>query len=55
MSVVVFFSLPQNKYDDAENFYKQALEVRERALGHDHPDTAIILDSLAGLFRKMVI
>ena len=50
-----FFSLLQGKYDDAKKFYKQALEVRERALGHDRPDTAFIQDSLAGLFRKMVI
>jgi tetratricopeptide (TPR) repeat protein len=42
----------QGQYAQAELFYKQSLEVIEKALGPDHPDLATTLENLAELFRK---
>ena len=39
------------KYKEAEPLYKRALEIREKALGPDHPDTATCLNNLALLYR----
>jgi len=40
------------KYSDAEPLLKQALIFHEKALGPDHPDVAIDLSNLAGLYRS---
>ena len=42
----------QQKYSDAEPLYRQALEMRERALGSDHLDVAVTLERYAALLRK---
>ena len=34
----------------AEPLYRRALEIRERALGPDHPDVVASLNNLAGLY-----
>ena len=38
------------QYDRAEAFYKRALAIWEKALGSDHPQVAIALNNLAGLY-----
>ncbi|MBD2255270.1 tetratricopeptide repeat protein [Nostoc parmelioides] len=40
----------QRKYDQAESLYLQALELRQRLLGDNHPDVAESLNNLAGLY-----
>lgn len=40
-------------YKKAEPLYKQALSIREKALGPDHPDTTMSLRNLAVLYRRM--
>lgn len=42
----------EGKYADAEPLYKQALEIRKKFLGNNHPDTAISLNNLALLYQK---
>ena len=37
----------------AQRFHEQALAIRRRALGNDHPDTAQSLDNLGYLFLTM--
>ena len=40
----------QGKYSDAEPLYQRALVIKEKALGPDHPDTALSLNNLASLY-----
>ena len=40
----------QGKYQEAESLYQRALEIRERILGPEHPDTACSLNNLAALY-----
>jgi len=42
----------QGKYDLAEPLYKRALAICEKALGPDHPDTAISLNNLGLLYAN---
>jgi len=37
-------------YEQAESLLRQALEIRERVIGSDHPDTATSLNSWALLY-----
>jgi CHAT domain-containing protein/Tfp pilus assembly protein PilF len=37
---------------DAQSFYKLALEIRELALGPDHPDVATSLSNLAAIYEE---
>jgi tetratricopeptide (TPR) repeat protein len=37
----------QERYADAEPLYRQALAIRRKVLGEQHPDTAYSLDNLA--------
>ena len=39
-------------YDRAEPLYRQALEIRKKALGEGHPDYAPSLNNLAALYRR---
>jgi len=41
----------QGRYADAEPLYKQAILVREKALGHNHKDLAILLENYAKMLR----
>ena len=36
----------------AERFYRDALDMRIRVLGHDHPETAVTRNNLAGIFYQ---
>ncbi len=40
----------QEQYDKAINFFKQALEVTEEALGKDHPKVANLLNNLGSIY-----
>jgi hypothetical protein len=42
----------QRRYVDAEPLFRRALEIREMALGKDHPDLATTLNDYASLLRK---
>jgi tetratricopeptide (TPR) repeat protein len=41
------------RYPEAEPLYVRSLSIREQQLGADHPDTASILNNLAGLYESM--
>ena len=45
----VYFNF-QGRYKEAEPLYQRALEIYERVLGSDHPDTATTLSNLADLY-----
>ena len=38
-------------YAKAEPLYEEALEIRRKVLGREHPDTAISLNNLASLYQ----
>ena len=40
------------EYAEAEPLYKQALAIREKALGPEHPDVAQSLENYSALLRK---
>jgi tetratricopeptide (TPR) repeat protein len=40
------------QYSEAESFLQQALAIRERVLGANHPDTAQSLNNLAALYKN---
>jgi CHAT domain-containing protein/Tfp pilus assembly protein PilF len=40
------------KYSDAEELFKRALEVKEKAIGTDNPDVADTLNSLAAVYQN---
>ena len=42
---------PKN-WDEAATLYKQALEIRKKALGNDHPEVAESLNNLAVLYYR---
>jgi hypothetical protein len=37
----------------AEPLFQRALAIKEQVLGSNHPDTAITLDNLTGLYESM--
>ena len=39
------------RYQEAQGYLEQALAIRKKALGPDHPDVATSLNNLAGLYR----
>ena len=43
----------QGKYAEAEKMYREALAVREKALGRDHPDIATNLNNLAKVMQDL--
>lgn len=43
----------QSKYTEVERLYQQSLNIREKALGPDHPDLARVLENHADLLRKI--
>jgi tetratricopeptide (TPR) repeat protein len=42
----------KGQYKEAEPLFKRALEINEKALGPDHPDTALSLHNLATLYAS---
>ena len=44
----------QGNYVEAEPLYLQALAIDEKVYGKDHPDVAIDLNNLAGLYKAQV-
>ncbi|MBI3815570.1 MAG: tetratricopeptide repeat protein, partial [Nitrospinae bacterium] len=42
----------QGRYEEAINYVKRSLEIREKALGREHPDVAQSLNNLAELYRN---
>jgi len=42
----------QGQYAQAEPLYKRSLQIKEKALGPDHPDLATGLENYAKLLRK---
>lgn len=44
--------IPQNKYKEAANLLNDALAIREKTLGQDHPAVAATLNNLAVLYGK---
>jgi tetratricopeptide (TPR) repeat protein len=42
----------QGRYSEAEPLYKRSLAVVKKALGHDHPKVAAVLNNLTEVFRK---
>jgi tetratricopeptide (TPR) repeat protein len=47
-----YYLICQGRYEEAEPLIKRALEIRERMLGANHPDTAISLNSLAVIYEN---
>ena len=41
----------QGNYDEALKFYNMTLEIREKILGKDHPDTAITYNNIADVYH----
>ena len=41
------------EYAKAEPLYQEALRIRQKVLGPEHPDTAQSLNNLAALYRAM--
>lgn len=41
----------QGKYVEAEELYKKVLQIREKVLGEEHPDTAASYNNLALLYK----
>ena len=41
----------QSRYAEAENFFKRAIEVKEKTVGPNHSDLVIILENYAKLLR----
>ena len=42
----------QGKYEEAERMHRQTLELREKALGAEHPDTLASMNNLAIALRS---
>ena len=42
----------QGRYEEAEPLYKKALEISEKVLGEEHPNTATSYNNLAGLYES---
>ena len=42
----------EGRMADAENLYRQALEIARQSLGPDHPQTLVIASSLAGVIGE---
>jgi hypothetical protein len=47
------FYADQSKYEQAEPLHQRALAIRERVLGPEHPDVALLLENYATLLHRM--
>lgn len=52
LCVVCVFFRDQNKYKEAAHLLNDALAIREKTLGKDHPAVAATLNNLAVLYGK---
>ena len=43
----------RNRHSDAAPLFRQVLELRQRVLGPEHPDTITSISNLAGCIRNM--
>src|SRR3989304_2738521 len=41
----------QGRYEEAISYAKRSLEIKEKALGREHPDVATSIKNLAALYR----
>ena len=41
----------QGKYDEAVQYYGKALDIQEKVLVEEHPDTAMTYNNLAGVYQ----
>jgi tetratricopeptide (TPR) repeat protein len=48
-----FYLKARGLYVSALPLYKEALEIRRRVLGNDHPDTATSINNIGGLYESM--
>ena len=49
-----YFANTQGKHEKAEPLYKQAIEIRQRAFGDQHPSVATAMVNLAVLYSQQV-
>lgn len=49
---MLMLSRDQNKYKEAANLLNDALSIREKTLGENHPAVAATLNNLAVLYGK---
>jgi hypothetical protein len=42
----------QDKYDEAEQMYRQTLELKQKVLGQEHPSTLNSMNGLASVLRN---
>ncbi|MBC7822487.1 MAG: tetratricopeptide repeat protein [Candidatus Parcubacteria bacterium] len=52
LSWLAYLYESQGRYPEAEPLYLQALEIRQRQLGNDHPSVATSLNNLASLYES---
>jgi hypothetical protein len=45
----------QGKYDEALGIYQEVLNIRERVLGKEHPDTLTTRNNMALVLNKQVL
>jgi len=43
--------MKQNKFDEAEPLMRRGFEVSERVLGAEHPDTLVLINTLANVLE----
>ncbi|PMD53038.1 uncharacterized protein K444DRAFT_197029 [Hyaloscypha bicolor E] len=51
MSILALVLQDQGKYETAEGMSRQALEVREKALGNEHPSSLTRVSNLVAVLR----
>lgn len=52
ISALVYLLQYMTEYKKAEELYEKALYIREKVLGEEHLDTAVIYNNLAASYKK---
>src|SRR5215510_6471809 len=52
LNIVAKLYAAQARYAEAEPLYKRSIEIQEKTLGSDHPDTAPVINNLATLYTR---